>query len=81
MIRISFKIEDSDKDQEFESEEKYYAHLRNARLWSFFSGVAYFIILLVLVVVLVMEIKNNYHTDFFQGLGTPIDDWYNGLFK
>ncbi len=54
---------------------------KHDKMWNIFSFVGYSVVLLVITTVMVMEIKNNYHTDFFKGGGTPIDEMYNSIFK
>ena len=41
----------------------------------------YIFMILGIMFVLLMEIKNRYHTDVFDGLNFPFEDYYNGVTK
>lgn len=39
----------------------------------------YIFMILGIMFVMLMEIKNRYHTDVFDGLNFPFEDYYNGV--
>lgn len=44
-------------------------------------SVLYIVMILGIMFVMLMEIKNRYHTDVFDGLNFPFEDYYNGITK